>query len=894
MCIDKIIGNGYCFLQSVQHCLKKQHGRKMSLQILKQCILTELMSRHSYYENFLTIGDPDSMLIEAQNYLSRARYATDIVDVIIPATANAITIKMHIYERNPQGFLTFQLYEPDSATELQCPEVHLLYTATHRKGSNGADGHYDAIVPLDAEDDDEYYDEEDIPEPVSITTPNVSRVTSQSTSSSSQSSSQSSSSSSKSTSSSSASSQASSSGGWYDIPNETQFSEDDSDCDSDYGRACIDMERFAGMEASLVKHIPWDIDGDNIYLITYKRGTNWHKLVRDGRNFRMHNSNKISPAGLIRRIARCKGGWVCMRDDCPYYLSGRGRNTIKFERSLIHGEKDCFSCGYTAKHIRCKAQKLVECQTSIGLITVHHQDKHSCTPKVNRREHDDFMRQQITRYPNVKPKKLCQTVIESHLQVGQMEEAKEAALKLVNTRRISQLRHEERLDRGEVGTEHSQHSFVAVANFKKKMDRMDKYYVHKVFYGVNDDDTCLIFKSGYTAAQIMLEMNRDTPGNSALKQEYFFFDTMHDRVKGFKTMTGWVRNPITRSVQRLATMDTYREDTAAVIEFYENINQILQEVSGDPNYKFNPYGFMMDEACANFAAIEEVFGEEAVKRCVTCQWHFLKCARKAAADRVPKEERKTFTRLCRRVIESKTMHDYLENIKAFDPLRQRCKEVDDWMKFWDCRKYHIVDLFRGINVPGLNLAETGQSGLREAEDVRLIDLAYSDTSSMMLQDAQYIRMDSATRGKGPNLKQRNEIDLLWQKQRADSYGNQLLCHIHPNDLVTEEEHYGGRGFMPAATGSFKAPKPGNANPSQARKQATTTNKTKGKGRGRKCKMQEQEQDESIPSRGRGRGRKRKNPEPLEQDESIASLPLVPPSIEAVSYTHLTLPTIYSV
>ena len=85
--------------------------------------------------------------------------------------------------------------------------------------------------------------------------------------------------------------------------------------------------------------------------------------------------------------------------------------------------------------------------------------------------------------------------------------------------------------------------------------------------------------------------------------------------------------------------------------------------------------------------------------------------------------------------------------------------------------------------------------------------------------------------------------------------------------------------MPAATGSFKAPKPGNANPSQARKQATTTNKTKGKGRGRKCKMQEQEQDESIPSRGRGRGRKRKNPEPLEQDESIASLPLVPPSIE---------------
>ena len=65
---------------------------------------------------------------------------------------------------------------------------------------------------------------------------------------------------------------------------------------------------------------------------------------------------------------------------------------------------------------------------------------------------------------------------------------------------------------------------------------------------------------------------------------------------------------------------------------------------------------------------------------------------------------------------------------------------------------------------GLNLAESGQSGLRDPDHIKLIDAAYHDTSSMMLQDAQYLNMESASRGKGPSMKQRIERDLLAQKK----------------------------------------------------------------------------------------------------------------------------------
>ena len=59
--------------------------------------------------------------------------------------------------------------------------------------------------------------------------------------------------------------------------------------------------------------------------------------------------------------------------------------------------------------------------------------------------------------------------------------------------------------------------------------------------------------------------------------------------------------------------------------------------------------------------------------------------------------------------------------------------------WWDDRKLHIIPAFRGFNLSGLNLAESGQSGMKQKtrKKMQLIDAAYKDCSQMLCQDETY-------------------------------------------------------------------------------------------------------------------------------------------------------------
>ena len=46
---------------------------------------------------------------------------------------------------------------------------------------------------------------------------------------------------------------------------------------------------------------------------------------------------------------------------------------------------------------------------------------------------------------------------------------------------------------------------------------------------------------------------------SCLREEPVYIDTMHSRVQNYKNITAWVKNPITRAVMRIATMEAMNE-----------------------------------------------------------------------------------------------------------------------------------------------------------------------------------------------------------------------------------------------------------------------------------------------------------------------------------------------
>ena len=140
--------------------------------------------------------------------------------------------------------------------------------------------------------------------------------------------------------------------------------------------------------------------------------------------------------------------------------------------------------------------------------------------------------------------------------------------------------------------------------------------------------------------------------------------------------------------------------------------------------------------------------------------------------------RETFYKLCRRWIAATTHSEY-DSISA--ALRTLCEKsgILDWFLWWDERKFHIVHAFGGFNLSGLNLAESGQSGMKPKtrKKLRLIDAAYKDCSQMMRQDEMYkayIGNISKEIGKGLNIRQIQERDCRAQEERAKKYADALL------------------------------------------------------------------------------------------------------------------------
>ena len=71
--------------------------------------------------------------------------------------------------------------------------------------------------------------------------------------------------------------------------------------------------------------------------------------------------------------------------------------------------------------------------------------------------------------------------------------------------------------------------------------------------------------------------------------------------------TDMVTGSLTKNTVSLECED---ETTDTLTQFWILFNEVLQKVSEDISKRFNPFGWLADEAGANWAAIANVFGRE--------------------------------------------------------------------------------------------------------------------------------------------------------------------------------------------------------------------------------------------------------------------------------------------
>ena len=255
-------------------------------------------------------------------------------------------------------------------------------------------------------------------------------------------------------------------------------------------------------------------------------------------------------------------------------------------------------------------------------------------------------------------------------------------------------------------------------------------------------------------AEIGISMDKDKHGPR--KMCYAFIDAKHDRTLSMKTLTLWTYDSVVRMTLLLACMDVEEENTENIVLFWQLWNEILQEVSDDVNYSFNPTGWVSDENPANRKAILRVFGDDARSRTFSCEFHFRQSYTKHASK---SNDPHKFRKLSDRLLKVHTEKEYKDNHKKLKKLC-RINNLESWLEWWHDRRRHIFRAFKPFDVPNTNLAEIGHAWLARTTGCRvtLLRACKDDVINAIRQDKRIGMLvnGESKLGRGPSQQEMAE------------------------------------------------------------------------------------------------------------------------------------------
>ncbi|MCG8622018.1 MAG: hypothetical protein MJE68_08500, partial [Proteobacteria bacterium] len=265
--------------------------------------------------------------------------------------------------------------------------------------------------------------------------------------------------------------------------------------------------------------LPPEIDGSKKYKLKATI-SNFPDLVKDRRWFRLSKST-VADLKTIRRVGRCAGSFVCNNPNCSFFSTQGEKNTPKFMFSS--GVRVCHSCGHCVSLTPCYARKLVDFKEEEGYVYVAHLGRHTCTPKIDRKKHDTFIRKEIEKNSTLPPKKLKLKLIKEKVSENKFSEAKEVAAIFSDTRRVKSIRREILTAADALPP----NSMEAVAKVKSGADEHDKMHIYKInSNSMNPDYPDFVFKTSQVMMEIALQMDQAAQEN-ALQDEMCFFDGAH-------------------------------------------------------------------------------------------------------------------------------------------------------------------------------------------------------------------------------------------------------------------------------------------------------------------------------------------------------------------------------
>ena len=587
----------------------------------------QLLKDQQHYAQFCEETDGQQLINDAIKYMEDPgdNYNKDVMDIIVIAVADAIEINLRIYQRADDGNVVMLTQEPRNPTSI-VRDIHLVFS---RDTVSGLTNHYDPLIKVDE------------PPVADFTT--VQDMTDDD---------------------------------WTDynasVPG-IGYQSDDSSCSQNsqllIGRGrSFPFDKLRKCPTERVDKIPHNINGNRIYEVNVT-AANRLERIKDGRHFSMNVTKRNSVT--YNKVGKCTGHDECTNPDCSKQITSGRRMTHQW--NYVAGQKQCFSCGSIPVKHMCSAVKYEEYNEFTGVVTVYHIGEHTCVLKPNREANKGVMRDAIRAHPTFGPKQLQRTVITDSLKRHDFAQARSAAFQMQDTKQLKYLKRREKMS-----TLQDRNSLTVVWQFKEQIEEKfgNCYYIYEVNDEKQTNKPNYVFKSSKIAAQIMLEI--DQKGGGFLANETVYFDGMHKRCHGYKTLTLWVFNFVLRKLQRLATMEARAEDTKSIKKFFKVLNRLLSHLKG-VEYKFNPSQIMVDENGANYKAIKEIFGDG---RAVGCQFHFKNNA-KDKANLLKPESREEFMEIIEKICHVNTYKGYVKLCEDITRLADGNQQFIKWYNWWD-------------------------------------------------------------------------------------------------------------------------------------------------------------------------------------------------------------------
>ena len=144
--VTKIKGDGFCFLGSVSKALQIDYGYDLSIQKATEIIMKYLcvnFNRYTaYHQKKLEPTTGDTLISDVIDFFASRNYNTNIVDLLMQISADALELQLNIYQNNSGRVQVFN-FTSDKPKYL----LHLKFShdPKHPLGN-----HYDAITKIQA------------------------------------------------------------------------------------------------------------------------------------------------------------------------------------------------------------------------------------------------------------------------------------------------------------------------------------------------------------------------------------------------------------------------------------------------------------------------------------------------------------------------------------------------------------------------------------------------------------------------------------------------------------------------------------------------------------------------------------------------------------------------